>query len=211
MTILSIVLHFCLGFITSFIGSIPLGSINATVMRISMTRTMGVAIQFIIGATIAELFYSFICVHFSGFLLTIPKLEFYIQLICIPVFIILGFTYWYAKPKPEEKTVLADYRTSTFLQGLSIGFLNPLQIPFWLAYTTYFLSVNWIRQDTALLNFFILGIISGSSLLLYLIAKFSSFFGQRVNVRDQTINRITAGIFFLLSFYQLIKVLIERF
>lgn len=212
MSILSVFIHFGLGFITSFIGSIPLGSINAMVVRISITQTMGAAIKFILGATFAELFYSFLCVHFSGFLLTIPKLEFYIQLISIPVFILLGFLYWYAKPKSEETTASrSDDRNNTFAQGLSIGFLNPLQIPFWLAYTAYFLSVGWIQETTLLLNIFILGIISGSSLLLYMIAKFSSSFGSRFNIKDQTINRITGGLFFLLSLYQAVKMMNAHF
>jgi len=193
-------IHFLLGFGTSFIGSIPLGAINATTIRISMTYGVPYALRFILGATIAELFYSYSCVQFSGYLLSIPSLEFYIQLFSIPVFLILGISYWIARPKKETGKELSA--NNIFVQGLSIGFLNPLQIPFWLAYTTYFLSAGWIRQDVALLNIFIVGIILGSSILLYILARFASTLEGKIRLSEKTINQFTAVIFLMLALYQ---------
>lgn len=207
MSITQIMVHFALGFITSFLGSLPLGSINAAVIRISLVQTINAALRFIAGATLAELVYSFLAVHFSGILSKIPQLNVYIELFCIPVFSIIGFSYWYAKPKklPDSAPVVT---TNNFWQGLSLGFLNPLQVPFWLAYSTYFLNMGWIRQDFKLLTVFVIGAICGSSLLLYLIAKFSTLYSRKITLSDATINKFTAGVFFLLAVYMTIKVII---
>ena len=201
MSVLQLIIHFSLGFITSFIGSIPFGSINITVARISVLGEKTSAIRFILGATVAELFYGAVSIHFSAFLLTIPNLKFYIQLVSIPIFILLGCSYFFSKPKSENlsSNVL---QKNYFLQGLTIGFLNPLQIPFWLAYGTYFLSVGWIREDIILLNSFILGIISGSFVLLLLIAKFASHYRSKFSIDELKINKIIGGIFMLLAIYQ---------
>ena len=202
MSALQLIIHFSLGFITSFIGSIPFGSINITVAKLGLTGKTSAAFRFIIGATIAELFYSFISIHFSAFLLTIPDLKFYIQIISIPIFILLGCSYFLSKPKSEQPTSSSEEQY--FFQGLTIGFLNPLQIPFWLAYGTYFLTTGWIQQDFLLLMIFILGIIAGSSILLLLIAKFASAFRSNYTIDETKINKAIGVIFFLLALYQLL-------
>ncbi len=203
MSAIQILLHFTLGFITSFIGSIPLGSINAGVVRISITKNYKAALYFIAGATIAELFYSFIAIHFSSLLLSIPKFEFYIRLLSIPVFVLLGITYFFAKTQKETSS-LTHNNSNTFLNGLTIGFLNPLQIPFWLAYGTYFISMGWIKENFVLLTIFIFGIIAGSSFLLFLIAKFSSYYASRLTINYKMINIFTGSIFIVLALYQVV-------
>ncbi len=203
---IDIIIHFALGFITSFVGSIPFGSINLAVIRISITENSVAAFRFIIGATIAEFFYSFIAIHFSAFLLAIPKLEFYIRLASIPIFVALGGLYFVSKPKEKPSGFISGSQNN-FLQGLTIGFLNPLQIPFWLAYGTYFLSVGWIKENSMLLNIFILGIILGSSVLLLIIAKSASYYREKFSINDDKVNKIIGGIFVLLACYQLISIL----
>ena len=208
MSILQSIIHFTLGFVTSFIGSIPLGTINANVIRLSLTENMRTMLRFIAGATLAELIYSFIAVHFSGFLLTIPKLDFYIRLVSIPIFLSLGLYYFLSKPKTNQPATAGTYK-NLFLQGLSLGLLNPLQIPFWLAYGTYLISVGWIDKGFFALNIFILGIISGSFTLLYLIAKFSSHYKNKLNLKDKTINQVTGGILVCLALFEIVKILFK--
>ncbi|HSZ26256.1 MAG TPA: LysE family transporter [Cytophagaceae bacterium] len=211
-SIMSLLFHFSIGFITSFIGSLPLGAINAAVVRISFTQNIAAALKFIVGATLAELLYSFIAVYFSAFLLLVPKFDIIIQLISIPIFMIMGVSYFRSKNKgkaiPAESS--GSYKKE-FLQGLSIGLLNPLQIPFWLAYSTYFISIGWLSNDKLLLSVFILGIIAGSSILLFLIAKFASYYKDRFHLNDKIINQITGGVFLLLAFYQTGKILFTTF
>jgi threonine/homoserine/homoserine lactone efflux protein len=206
MTLLQVIIHYTLGFVTSFIGSIPLGTINATVIRLSLTENKRTILRFIAGATLAELIYSFIAVHFSGFLLTIPKLDFYIRLVSIPIFILLGLYYFFSKPKTNHPTTAGTYR-NLFLQGLMLGLLNPLQVPFWLAYGTYLISAGWINKGFFPLNIFIIGIISGSFTLLYLVAKFSSNYKSKLKLKDTTINQVTGGILIFLALYEVVKIL----
>ncbi len=208
MSILPIIIHYSLGFITSFLGSIPLGTINATVIRLSLTENMRTMLRFIAGATVAELIYSFVAVHFSGFLLTLPKLDLYIRLVSIPIFLSLGLYYFLSKPRTNQPKTAGTYK-NLFFQGLSLGLLNPLQIPFWLAYGTYLISVGWISKGFLPLNIFILGIISGSFTLLYFIAKFSSAYKDKLKLKDKTINQVTGGILIFLALYQVAKILFK--
>jgi threonine/homoserine/homoserine lactone efflux protein len=206
MGILDLLLPFALGFITSFIGSIPFGSINLAVVRISIRENISSAFHFIIGATIAELFYSYISIHFSGFLISIPKLEFYIKVVTIPIFLFLGGIYFFSKPKPEHSVSELEYKND-FLQGLTIGFLNPLQIPFWLAYGTYFLSVGWIKKNSISMNIFVFGIILGSTTLLFIIARLASQYGEKFRIDENRISKIIGGMFVLLALYQGLTIL----
>ena len=200
--------HFLIGFITSFLGSIPLGSINAGVARISITQNKKAAHLFILGATLAELIYSCLAIHFSSFLVSIPNFDYYIRILSIPIFILIGISYFLIQPKKNAEE--PDKTKSNYVvQGLLIGLLNPLQIPFWLAYGTYFISVGWILKDVVLLNWFIVGIIIGSSCLLILIAKFASLYGEKYKINNRKINLITGGIFIILAAYQLLLLFIR--
>jgi threonine/homoserine/homoserine lactone efflux protein len=198
------IFHYLLGFIVSFLGSLPLGAINAATIKITLLKGRHSAMQFILGATLAEFIYSFIAVHFSGFLLSLTNLEFYLRIFSIPVFTLVGIIYLRSKPSAEEEVAI---RENTFLQGLSIGLLNPLQVPFWLSYGTYLISIGWLSDETFMLNIFVAGIISGSFTLLVGLTMLTHKHKHRFNLNERNVNRFTAFIFFFLAFYQLLHFL----
>lgn len=203
---MEIIWHLLVGMIVSFIGSIPLGSINLSTLQISLEKGTKAGLLFALGATVVELFYSLFAIKFSAFLLTHRDVEFYIQMVAIPAFILLSIHSFRKKPTVSNTPEVKN--KSSFFKGFIIGVLNPLQIPFWVAYGTYMLSNDWIKNDNFLLNFFIGGIVTGSYLLLSLIVICSQKLNAKLNLSRFNMNKAIGSVFFVLALYQAAKVFI---
>lgn len=200
MTLLFLITHFTLGFLTSFIGTLPPGAINLEVLRLSLYSNTKTVLLFIGATMFAELIYTTIAVLFSSYLASIPKLEHYIQLLSIPVFIIIGLSYLFMTQKVEDNDNRMPPKSKNIvLKGLSLGFFNPLQVPFWITYTTYFLSVGWILNQSAILLVFIAGALAGSFSMLFLIYTFGSYYNKKFTLTMTKVNKGLAVLFFLLA------------
>ncbi|HEY8400288.1 MAG TPA: LysE family transporter [Cytophagaceae bacterium] len=199
--------HFFIGMVVSFLGSIPLGTVNLKVIQTTINENVKAGLYFALGATLVELVYSWIALKFSGFLIENSHIDYWIQVGAIPAFLCLGI-YNYQK---EHKAILEVeqqvQKGKSFLNGIFIGLINPLQIPFWIAYGTLLLSNDWIINDDAYLNVFILGIVTGSYLLLAILAFTSQKISRRLKINGSNLNRLIGIVFILLACYQLGKVL----
>ncbi|MFL5731194.1 MAG: LysE family translocator [Cytophagaceae bacterium] len=202
--------HFFLGMIISIWGSIPLGTINLGVIQTTVSRNVRAGIYFAVGATLVELVYSFIAIQYLAvFLIANPLVNLIIQMIAIPVFLLLGIlSYKKSAPSHREEKPM---KGKSFVEGITLGLLNPLQIPFWVAYTSYLISNLWIKNQEVLLNVFIAGICTGTLIILCIIAVLSKKFTSVMNIGSGYINRIIAFVFFGLAFYQTVKLGVEYF
>lgn len=195
--------HFLVGMIVSFIGSIPLGSVNLSTLQVTVEKNARAGMAFALGATLIELVYSFIAIRFSGFILENHDVEFYIQLVAIPAFIALSIHSFRKKPGVKNTASAGD--KSSFVKGVIIGLVNPLQIPFWVAYGTYLLSQNWIENDSFYLNWFVFGIISGTFLLLTMVVMLSKVLQSRMNFQKINMNKAIGSIFLVMAIWQIVS------
>jgi len=209
MTALLLLTHFLIGFTTSFLGTIPPGAINIEVLRLSMFQNFKTVLNFIIATMVAELIYTYIAVLFSGYLISLPKLEYYIQLLSIPVFTVIGLSYFFMKNNITDTNKSTAVEQNLILKGLSFGFFNPLQIPFWITYCSYYLSVGWINDDSTLLTIFVAGALLGSFSMLVLISKFSNIYIKQMNLKMKWVNSFLGILFLIMATYQLGNILIS--
>ena len=108
---MSLVLHFILGFITSFLGALTPSMLNMTAAKISLNKSKSDAIKFAIGASLVVLPQAYIAVLFTKFLRGNPDFVQSLQNIAIVIFALLSF-YFYRESKKD--------RTST--EGKISGF-----------------------------------------------------------------------------------------
>ncbi len=205
--------HFFLGFVVSFLGTIPPAGINLVTIKIAATKGVRKAVEFAIGAVIIEFFYSYIAILFSNYLTYNKPLTQLIQLLAIPIFLLLSFLYYKQKTSTEsdlnEEEESSAKEKNTFLQGLAIGIMNIIQIPFWLAYGTYFISIHWLETDAPYLLVFVIGICCGSFALLTLAAYYSKkWFSEAGWANPKTFNKILAALFLILGCAQALKIMI---
>ncbi|MFN7260132.1 MAG: hypothetical protein ACK5TU_09565, partial [Cyclobacteriaceae bacterium] len=92
---------FLTGLVFSFIGSIPPGTLNVTVLQLGLDKKMGVALRFALAVSIIEYPYAWIAVAFEDWLTSSPLIIENFQLITAVVMTVLGlFTLW-ASRKPS--------------------------------------------------------------------------------------------------------------
>ena len=72
--------HFYIAFIISFIGSLPLGVLNLTIVEISIKRTLIHAFYFALAAALVEFVQAFIAIKFSTLFADNPSLEYWLRL-----------------------------------------------------------------------------------------------------------------------------------
>ncbi|HLT80886.1 MAG TPA: LysE family transporter [Cyclobacteriaceae bacterium] len=170
---------FAIAFAFSFIGSVPPGTINLTVLQLGLEKKFSVAIRFGAAAALVEYPYGWIAVKFASFILSTPAIVLNFQLITGIVMVTLGIFNLWAASRPSGFAV--RFNNSGFRRGLLLGILNPMAIPYWIAMTTYCKSQGWIDLDTnAELHGYLTGIVLGAlvllTILVYLSAKIAPLF-----------------------------------
>lgn len=195
--------HLWTGFAISFIGSLPLGVLNLTIIDISLKRNLWQAFYFALAVCIVEYGQAFLAIKFSTVLTTYPDLKYYINLFVIPVFIGLGLYYFFKKEATDEQQKTPS---SDFGRGLLLSIINPLAIPFWIAWGTIGHAKGWLVLENTPIAVFVLGISLGTLSTLMLFALASKFVIHKVALVNKWINEIIGVVLIILGIYQTIRV-----
>ncbi len=158
MTILS---NFFIAFFFSFVGTIPPGTINLSILQLGLERKIQIAWRFSIAAALIEYPYAWLAVKFERIITSSPFMVDNIQLITAVVMTVLGlFNLWSAR-KPSAFS--QKFNNSGFRRGFILGVLNPLALPFWVGTTAYLNSQRWIDLSTPVgLHAYLFGISLGA-------------------------------------------------
>jgi threonine/homoserine/homoserine lactone efflux protein len=186
---------FLLGFILSFIGSIPPGTLNLAVLQLGMEYKIKAALRFALAVAIIEYPYAWIAVVFEDWVTASPIIVDNFQLITAIVMLVIGaFSVWSAR-KPSEFSV--RFNESGFRRGLVLSILNPMAIPFWIAYTAFLKSQGWIDLSS---QWFVHSYVLGTSIGVMALLTLFAFLARRLAsyVKDNRIVKLVPGITLLL-------------
>lgn len=197
---------FLIGAVISFIGSIPPGTLNLSVLQLGLEHKTKIALRFSLAVAIVEYPYAWIGVVFEDLITSSPVIVDNFQLITAIVMLVIGaFSIWSAR-KPSEFSV--RFNESGFRRGIVLSILNPMAIPFWVAYTAFLKSQGWIDLSNQwLVHSYVLGTSVGVMVLLILF----TFLAQRLSgyVRDNRVVKLIPGITLLvLGSYAFIRYLL---
>jgi threonine/homoserine/homoserine lactone efflux protein len=197
-----ILLTFFLGLIANFIGYIPPGNINLTLVQITINRGLKQALQFITAFACIEFFFTFFIMHAAKWLSAQVKLDIVIDWVMVVLFLVLGTVTWLHRKKPPE-TKYSEHDSIKY--GILLGFLNPMQIPFWMITGTYFITHQWILDGNLALVLFSIGSAGGAFLCLFLYAEFAQYIQSKFALSTRVINTGIAILFFAFAGYHVVK------
>ncbi|GHN00195.1 hypothetical protein WSM22_16840 [Cytophagales bacterium WSM2-2] len=165
---------FFLGFIFSFIGSIPPGTLNVSILQLSLDGKIKIATRFAWAVAIIEYPYAWIGVQFEYWLTSSPMVVDNFQLIAAIVMVALGI--FNLLPSKKNPTGFAKkFSESGFRRGVALSILNPMAIPYWMGFTAYLKAQGWISlSTTGLLHAYVLGTSVGALALLTLLIYFAN-------------------------------------
>lgn len=202
--------NFIVAFIFSFIGSIPPGSINLTVIQLGLENRIVAAIRVAVAAALVEYPYAWIAVYFEKAITSSPTITDNLQLLTALVLIVLGIAGIAPKKKLPMETQDVPVSKSGFRRGFILGILNPLAIPYWLGITAYLRSRGWTDLSTSGgLHAYLAGIVCGAMFLLIPLAFLSSLVMRRL-IEFPWIRKIPGCVLLILGCYALIDYLLEQ-
>ena len=197
-----IFLTFFIGVIANFIGYVPPGNINLTLVQITINRGLKQAVMFIISFSCVEFFFTYFIMHAAKWLSGQVKLDTIIDWVMVVLFTVLGTITWINRNKPPE-THYSDQESIKY--GILLGFLNPVQIPFWMITGTYLITHEWILAGNFALVIFSLGAAAGAFLALFLYAKFAEYIQIKFALSTRVIDISIAMLFFSFAAYHIVK------
>ena len=163
---------FLMGFVFSFIGSIPPGTLNVTVLQLGLEKQISTALRFALAVSIVEYPYAWIGVQFEYLITSSPLVIENFQLIAAVAMTSLGiFNLW---PTRASGGFAKRFSASGFRRGIVLSILNPMAIPYWMGFTAYLKAQGWIDlATTGLLHSYVFGTAVGAMALLTVLILFA--------------------------------------
>ena len=193
---------FIVAFIVSFLGSIPPGAINLSVLQLGLEHRHDAALRFSLAAAIIEIPYAFIAIRFQLLLESSPWLIDNFKLMAAIVLLVLGIISLRHQSRSKPASALMErIQQSGFRRGLLIGLFNPMAMVFWIGVTAYLKQHNWIDLSTVMNELaYIGGLALGTFSLLACLAYLSKALAPLFR-GNKYLKLMPAAAFFLLAIY----------
>ncbi|SNR17612.1 hypothetical protein [Tenacibaculum jejuense] len=168
-------LHFILGFITSYFGFAAPSMLNLTVGKIFIDENKKSARHFIFGAAIVVFFQFLLSLIVIRLIHKFPDILLWIKNIAVLVFVYLSFFYLNKEFSSREKVQQVCNQKTCFSYGIKLSFINMFAIPFFALAYSFFIAKGLLSQEyDYLLSFGIgtsLGVVAVLSSYILLIKK----------------------------------------
>ncbi len=188
-----------IGFSSSFVGALPLGVLNMTVLKLALANQQRKALEFSMGAVLVEFFQVFITLLGLNVLLSIPYLKEILGVISIPILVYLAITNLKAKPNLNESE---GGQYSSFTRGALLSLANVLIYPFWILWGSVFIQNGWLPSNTNAYFIFSLGAGAGAMGGYLVFIVLGKLMWKYVTQLQQYINQVLAFTFFGFAVWQ---------
>ena len=198
-------LYFAIGILVTFVGALPLGTVNISVINTTLRADARNAMKIAVAAGIAEIIISFYALHCSVMVSSFIEMNQWIQItIALILFVIGGFLFFKKQKETREK----KFKISKYVTGLFLGLLNPPVLAYWLFMISYLNKNDFhlnMNSSIAILFVFFSGVYLGKLLTLYGYSRLSMLLKNRVQNIASIINRVIGILLFAIGCAQLMK------
>ncbi|SHL18911.1 LysE family transporter [Flavobacterium xanthum] len=198
-----------IGFLVSFIGSIPLGYLNLIGFEIYVKLGFNSLFLFLAGVIFVELFVIYLSLLFAKQLVSNKKLMKIIDFCAIFFLLILAYSFFASANQPiEQQGIVEKYATySPFLIGVFLSAINFLQVPFWTGWNLYLMNGNYISIVNKDKVYYIAGTLVGTFMgMLGLILILNTLAQNTSSFSMYVIPVVIPFFFVVLAVVQIVKV-----
>jgi threonine/homoserine/homoserine lactone efflux protein len=202
---------FFTGLLVSFLGSLPLGTLNIAAMQISVTDGVTSAMLFSLGSLLVEVIYVRISLVAMDWIRKQEKLLRILEYVTLLIVVALAVSSFYAALHPgvHENVVLSS-SLPKFLLGLTMCALNPVQIPFWFGWSTVLFTKKILLPRTDHYNTYILGIGLGTFIGNCIFIFGGLLIANTINNNQHILSWVIGGIFAVTAIIQLWRILKKK-
>jgi len=197
------------GMLISFLGTLPMGSLNITAMQIGIQESVKHALQFVLGSLTVEMIYVRISLVGISWIQKQEKLMRVMQWVTFAIILALaaGSIAAALHPSEDAKNVVLQNNLHRTLLGMFMCAINPVQIPFWFGWSSVLFTKKILKPVNKQYNFYIVGIglgtLMGNSLFIF----GGKYLVQRINDSETYLNWVIGGIFSITALIQLYKII----
>ncbi len=152
------------GFLVSFIGSLPLGYLNIVGYEVFQQSGLYTTILYLLGVISIECIVIYLTLIFANQLMNNKKLIRFIEGFSVVFMFLLAFIFYSSATKETAQTsVLEKYIDySPYVVGVILSCFNFIQIPFWTGWNLYLLNGNYIEISNSRKYFYVIGTVIGT-------------------------------------------------
>jgi threonine/homoserine/homoserine lactone efflux protein len=197
---------FITGLFISFLGSLPLGTLNIAAMQIAISDGILQALYFSTGSLLAEVIYVRLSLIGLDWIRKQEKIFRVLEWVTLTIVVALAISSFYAALHPSvNKNVILSSTLHRFFLGLIMSALNPMQIPFWFGWSTVLLTKNILLPKNSHYNIYIIGIGVGTLLGNCVFIFGGKLIADKINNNQHVLNWIIGGIFAITALIQIWK------
>ena len=201
------------GLMISFLGSLPLGTLNVAAMQIGIAEGFYHALLFSFGSLLVEMIYVRISLVGISWIQKQVKLMKAMEWITLGIMVTLAIGSFYAamhSTSEEHHNFWDNINVNRFLLGMLMCAINPVQIPFWFGWSTVLFSKKILEPKRAQYNSYIIGIglgtLAGNCVFIF----GGQLIVERISGSQQYLNWAIGGIFALTAIIQLWRILMHK-
>ena len=197
---------FLTGLFISFLGSLPLGTLNIAAMQIAITDGIQPAILFSLGSLTAEVIYVRVSLMAMDWVRKQQKLFRILEWITLLIVVALAVSSFYAAIHPTvQKNVILSSTLHRYFLGLVMSALNPVQIPFWFGWSTVLYTKKILLPKASNYNVYIIGIGLGTLLGNGVFIFGGKLIANKLDRNQHVLNWVIGGIFAITALIQIWK------
>lgn len=148
------------GFLVSFIGSIPLGYLNVVGFQVFQKSGLLETVWYLLGVMCIEFFVIYFTLIFAKKLAENKKLTKYIEGFSVIFMFVLAYVFYAGATSETNYATTIHY--APFVLGIALSCLNFIQIPFWTSWNLYLLNGKYIEVSKPGKYFYVLGTVAGT-------------------------------------------------
>jgi threonine/homoserine/homoserine lactone efflux protein len=194
---------FITGLFISFLGTLPLGTMNIAAMQISVSDGLRPAIYFAAGVLWVEIVYVRLSLVAMSWIRSHQRLFKILEWVTLLIIVALAVSSFIAASDPEvKKNVVLSNTLHRFWLGTTMSALNPMQIPFWFGWSTVLFTKKVLLPKNTHYNMYLAGIGIGTFVGMCLFVFGGRLLVDTLNSRQNVISWIVGGIFAITAIVQ---------
>ena len=200
------------GMLISFLGALPLGTLNVMGMQISVQEGVKHAFYFLSGCAVVEMIYVRVSLIGINWVRKQKKIFKWMEWITVGVILVLAAGSFLAAMHPEEnaKNVVLENNIHRFLLGLMLCAINPVQIPFWFGWSAVLFTRKILLPENKFYNVYILGIALGTIMGGCVFIFGGPWLVKKLDANNSSLNWVIGGIFSLTAIILVLKILLRK-
>ncbi|GAB4091757.1 LysE family translocator [Flaviaesturariibacter terrae] len=206
---------FMTGMFISFLGSLPLGTLNVAAMQLTIYKGIAAGLWFSSGSLTIEAIYVRLSLVAMDWVRKQKRLFQILEYVTLAIIVLLAISsFWAAAHTSATKVPVEPFYLRSalhpYLLGLTMSAVNPVQIPFWFGWSTVLYTKKILLPQNNHYNTYIGGIALGT-----LFGNFVFVFGghaiaSSISGHQNILNWVIGGIFTLTALIQVYKMLRNR-